>query len=235
MNATEVMNELEALGTNYSKKRYISNGAQEPVFVTATGKMKLMSKEIGTDQELAEDLYATGNYDAMYFAGVIADANKMTEEDYERWMDEAYFFMLSDYVVAVTLSESEIAEKVADKWIKSDDELRRSAGWSTYCWLLGSRKVEEFSTEKLSEMLDDVKENIHKAPARAKDAMNNFVYTVSTSYVPLHEEALDVAGAIGEVEIQRKNKKPKVLNAYENIQKQIEKDRIGFKREYVRC
>jgi len=36
---------------------------------------------------LAEQLYTTGNYDAMYFAGIIADPNAMTEADFERWMD----------------------------------------------------------------------------------------------------------------------------------------------------
>lgn len=235
MEFTEVMNELESLGTAQSKKRYISNGAHEPVFGTATGKMKPMSKKIGVNQELAEELYATGNYDAMYFAGVIADADGMSEEDYDRWIDEAYFFMLSDNVVSVTLSEADIAEEVADKWIASGDELRMSAGWSCYCWLLGSRKDEEFSTEKLSKMLDDVKENIHEAPEQAKDAMNNFIYTVATSYIPLHEKAMGVADAVGTVEIKRENKKPKVLNAYVNIQNQVDKDRIGFKRKYVRC
>lgn len=235
MELETVMQELESLSTSFMKKRYVSNGAKEPVFGVATGKMKPMSKEIGVNQELAEALYATGNYDAMYFAGVIADANEMIVDDYERWIDAAYFFMLSDYVVAVTLSESNIAEEVADKWIKSGEELRMSAGWSTYCWLLGSRKDEEFSKEKLSEMLDYVKEHIHEMPPRAKDAMNNFVYTVGTSYIPLHEKGLAIAEEIGIVKIERENKKPKRLNAYENIQKQVEKDRIGFKRKYVRC
>lgn len=235
MEFTAVMDELETLGKPYSKKRYISNGAQEPVYGVATGKMKPMSKEIQKDQELAEALYATGNYDAMYFAGVIADAKAMTEDDYERWIDEAYFFMLSDYVVAVTLSESDIAEEVADKWIASGDELRMSAGWSCYCWLLGSRKDAEFSKEKLSKMLDFAKETIHEAPERTKDAMNNFIYTVGTSYLPLHEKALEVAAEVGAVEMKRENQKTKILNAYEAIQKQVEKDRIGFKRKYVRC
>jgi hypothetical protein len=30
-----------------------------------------------------------------YFAGIIADPMKMTEADFERWMDAAYFYMLS--------------------------------------------------------------------------------------------------------------------------------------------
>lgn len=235
METIEVMNELESLATDYNKKRYLSNGAIEPLFGVATGKMKPMSKKIKMNQNLAEALYTTGNFDAMYFAGVIAEPNKMTVDDYNRWMDGAYFFMLSDFVVAVTLSESDIAEEVADEWINSEEDLRKSGGWSTYCWLLGSRKDEEFSSEKLSKMLDYVKENIHEETPHAKDAMNNFVYTVGTSYLPLHEKAMQIAKEIGVVKVERENKKAKILNAYENIQKQVENDRIGFKRKYVRC
>ncbi|MBW9234396.1 DNA alkylation repair protein, partial [Leptospira santarosai] len=147
-----------------------------------------MSKKIKINQPLAEELYSTGNYDAMYFAGVIADPNGMTESDYNRWMDAAYFYMLSDYVVAVTLSESDIAQDVADKWIASGEELRMSAGWSCYCWLLGNRKDHEFDETKISNMLDLVKNTIHDSPERTKSAMNNFLYTVGISYLPLHEK-----------------------------------------------
>lgn len=109
MDFESVMKELEALGKERMKKIYISNGAHEPVFGVATGAMKPMRKIIKINQSLAEELYATGNYDAMYFAGVIADPKAMTAADFDRWMDAAYFYMLSDYVLAVTLSESDIA------------------------------------------------------------------------------------------------------------------------------
>ena len=235
MNLEEVMQELEALGKERTKKIYISNGAHEPLFGVATGAMKPIVKKIKIDQHLADELYATGNYDSMYFAGIIADPNGMTESDYDRWMDAAYFYMLSDYVVAVTLSESVIAQEVADKWIASDDELRMSAGWSCYCWLLGNRKDVEFSESKLSNMLGMVKNNIHESSERAKSAMNNFIYTVGTSYIPLHEKALETAQEIGIVEIKRDNKKSSFLNAYESIQKEVDKGKIGFKRRHVRC
>lgn len=157
MDFETVMQELEALGKERTKKIYISNGAHEPLFGVATGAMKPIAKKIKINQTLAEELYATGNYDAMYFAGIIADPKAMTESDFDRWMNAAYFYMLSDYVVAVTLSESDIAQNVADKWIASDNELRMSAGWSCYCWLLGNRKDHEFSGSKISDMLDIVK------------------------------------------------------------------------------
>jgi len=235
MDFETVMQELEALSKERMKKIYMSNGAREPLFGVTTGEMKPIAKKIKIDQDLAEQLYATGNYDAMYFAGIIADPKAMTAADYDRWMDSAYFYMISDFVVAVTLSESDIAQEVADKWIASGDELRMSAGWSCYCWLLGSRKDEEFSERKLSEMLDLVKETIHDAPERTKSSMKNFIETVGVSYKPLTEKALETAKQVGTVEMKREGKKNSFLNATAAIEKAVEKGRIGFKRKYVRC
>ncbi|MGD6833929.1 DNA alkylation repair protein [Sutcliffiella halmapala] len=235
MDLESVMQELEALGKERSKKMYISNGAKEPLFGVATGAMKPIAKKIKINQGLAEELYATGNYDAMYFAGIIADPKGMSESDYNRWMDGAYFYMLSDYVVAVTLAESDIAQDVADKWIASGEELRMSAGWSCYCWLLGNRKDKEFSEKKISEMLDLVKNTIHDSPERTKSAMNNFLYTVGISFKPLNEKAIETAEAVGIVEVKRDMKKSSFLNAYESIQKEMDRGKLGFKRKYVRC
>lgn len=232
MNVETVMQELEGLGKERLKKMYMSNGAHEPLFGVATGEMKPIFKKIKINQPLAEQLYATGNYDAMYFAGIIADPKAMTEADFERWIDAAYFYMLSDFVVAVTLAETDIAQEVADKWIASGEELKMSAGWSCYCWLLGSRPDREFSESKLANMLEMVKNTIHDAPERTKYAMSNFIYTVGVSFLPLHDRAVETAKAVGQVEV---NQGKKFLHAFENIQKAVDKGQLGFKRKHVRC
>ncbi|MNO93900.1 DNA alkylation repair enzyme [compost metagenome] len=235
MDLEMVMKELEALGKERTKKIYLSNGAHEPLFGVATGAMKPIFRKIKRNQPLAEQLYATGNYDAMYFAGVIADPTVMNEADFERWIDEAYFYMLSDYVVAVTLAETDIAQKVSDKWIASDIELKMSAGWSCYCWLLGNRPDSEFSEGKIADMLELIKNTIHDAPERTKYSMNNFIYTVGVSYLPLHDKAVEIAKEVGPVEVNRDSAKSKFLNASANIQKAVDKEQLGFKRKYVRC
>lgn len=235
MNAETVMQELEALGKERTKKIYLSNGAHEPLFGVATGQMKPIYRKIKRNQPLAEELYATGNYDAMYFAGVIADPEAMSESDFERWIDQAYFYMLSDYVVAVTLAETDIAQEVADKWIASNIELKMSAGWSCYCWMLGNRPDSAFSETKIADMLELVKNTIHDAPERTKYAMNNFIYTVGVSYQPLHDKAVEIAKEVGQVEVNPDTGKSKFLNASTNIQKAVEKGQLGFKRKYVRC
>lgn len=235
MNLEMVMQELEALGKERTKKIYISNGAHEPLFGVATGEMKPIFRKTKINQPLAEQLYATGNYDAMYFAGIIADPKAMTAADFDRWMDTAYFYMLSDFVVAVTLAEAGIAQEVADKWIASGEELRMSAGWSCYCWLLGNRPDSEFSESKMASMLDIVENTIHDSPERTKYSMNNFIYTVGVSYVPLHDKAVETAKAVGPVEVDKVKTKSKFLLASERIQKAVDKGALGFKRKHVRC
>ncbi|MDT8434154.1 MAG: DNA alkylation repair protein [Anaerosomatales bacterium] len=104
MDVDSVMRELEALGTERTKKSYLSRGVREPLFGVATGAMKPLKKQIGTDQALAARLWDTGNYDAMYLARMIADVRVMNEADFDRWIDDAYCAMLSDFVVAVRVS-----------------------------------------------------------------------------------------------------------------------------------
>ncbi|MCM2979950.1 DNA alkylation repair protein [Niallia circulans] len=235
MDLETVMQELEALGKERTKKIYMGNGAQEPVFGVATGAMKPLSRMIKKDQALAEELYATGNYDAMYFAGIICDPKSMTEEDFERWIDAAYFYMVSDFIVAVSLAETDFAQAVADKWIESGEEFRMSAGWSCYCWLLGNRKDEEFSETKLASMLNQVENTIHQAPDIVKSSMNNFIATVAISYVSLHEMAVETARAVGSVEIKKGKKKSTTSIVSDRIQKELDRGMLGFKRKYVRC
>ncbi|MBU3811371.1 MAG: DNA alkylation repair protein [Candidatus Niameybacter stercoravium] len=235
MDIQTILQELELLGTERTKKTYIRNGAHEPLFGVATGAMKPIAKKLKKNQDIAEELYATGNYDAMYLAGMIADPSAMSEADFDRWMDTAYFYMISDYIVAVTLAETDIAQAVSDKWIASGKELFMSAGYSCYCWLLGNRKDEEFDQEKLDNMLEIVEKTIHKSPNRAKYAMNNFVTAVGISYMPLHERAVAVANAIGKVEVSSVKTKCNVPLASEAIQKAVDRGQLGFKRKNVRC
>lgn len=235
MDIQTVLQELELLGSERTKKLYMQQGAHEPLFGVATGAMKPIAKKIKTNQVLANELYATGNYDAMYLAGMIADTKAMSEVDFNRWMEGAYFYMISDFIVAVTLAETDFAQAVSDRWIATGKELYVSAGYSCYCWLLGNRKDEEFNREKLNAMLETVGKTIHSSPDRAKYAMNNFVLTVGVSYIPLHEKAAAVANTVGTMDVFRGKTKCSVPVAADEIQKAVDKGRLGFKRKNVRC
>lgn len=229
MTMQHVMEELEKLGNERLKKMYIGRGAREPLFGVATGAMKPLFRQIKKDQALAEQLYATGNYDAMYFAGMIADPEVMGEADFDRWMGTAYFPMLYDFVVAVTLAEASCAQAVADQWLQSGDERYVSAGWSCYEWLLGWRQDSDFDVEKIRTLLERAATTIDTQPEHLREVMNRFITAVGVSYLPLHEEALRVAEEVG---AKLAGEQPPALEA---IRKMAQKGKIGFKRRAVRC
>lgn len=231
----EILEELEKLGSERTKKIYKAHGAQEPFFGVATGAMKPLAKKIKKNHALSMQLYETNTYDAMYLAGMVADPIAMSEDDFEQWMKRAYFYMLSDYVVAVSLAESPLAQEVADKWIKSGQDLYMSAGWSCYCWLVGIQKDDAFDKDKIQAMLQYIKETIHSQPNRTKYAMNTFVSSFGISYLPLHEEARSVAQAIGKVDVEMNGTSCKTPLASDYIQRAIDRNKLGFKRKNVRC
>ena len=235
MDFDTVMRELESLGTDHTKKSYLSRGVREPLFGVATGAMKPLKKQIGVNQALADELWGTGNYDAMYFAGMIADVRVMTEADFDRWIDGAYGAMLSDFVVAVTLAESDLAQSVSNRWIRSGEENRASAGWACYEWLLGWRPDSYFEPETVRGLLELAAGTIHQASPRLKRSMNNFIVAVGVSYLPLHDEALKTAEDIGVVEVVSSGKVKPLSSAAEQIRKAAERGKLGFKRRAVRC
>lgn len=57
------------MGSERKKKSYLQPGAHEPLFGVATGAMKPIAKKVKRNQAIAEELYATVNYDAMYLDG----------------------------------------------------------------------------------------------------------------------------------------------------------------------
>ena len=57
--------------------------------------------------------------------------------------------------------------------------------------------------------------------------MNNFIYTVGISFLPLHDKAVETAKAVGPVEMKRGKKKSSMLHASENIQKEIDLYNLG--------
>jgi hypothetical protein len=85
MNAKQVMRDLKAMGTVQTRKIYKNHGAPDNFFGVKVGDMKKIVKKVKKDQVLAEELFATGNADAQYLAGLIADPQTVTKKVLRSW------------------------------------------------------------------------------------------------------------------------------------------------------
>src|ERR1700722_6053654 len=120
MTAKEILQELKPLGRE-SYKRVLTNnhGVKEPCFGVAASELKKIQKRIKKDYQLALDLYNTGNYDAMYLAGLIADDAQMTKADLNRWVKKANGGSLESCTVPWVAAGSNHGYELALEWIES--------------------------------------------------------------------------------------------------------------------
>jgi 3-methyladenine DNA glycosylase AlkD len=235
MTATEVMAQLKKLGTEQTKKTFLRHGAKEPLFGVKVGDLKVLQKKIKKDHALSLELFDTGNSDAIYLAGLIADPEKMTKPQLQKWAKGAAWHMISCYVVPWVASESRFGRELALDWIDSTSEQIASAGWSTYSSLVAIKPDAELDLKEIEKLLGRVKSEIGSAANRVRYCMNGFVIAVGGYVAPLTAKAKATAKALGAVEVDMGDTECRVPDAYAYIEKIEKMGRVGKKRAHAAC
>lgn len=234
MTAQEIVEEIKAMGSESTKRVLAKHGAREPFFGTKIEDLKKIQKRIKKDHALALELYATGISDAMYLAGLIADDPKMTRADLQRWADQAYWSMLSEYTVPWVATGSPHGPSIALKWIESDQAQYAAAGWSTLSSLASVKPDDALDLDGMAELLSRVGGSIHDQPNRVRYVMNGFVIAVGGYVETLRPLALETAAKVGPVSVEMGGTSCKVPLATEYIHKMIARG-VVKKRKSAKC
>ncbi|REK75733.1 DNA alkylation repair protein [Paenibacillus paeoniae] len=235
MTYEEIIQELERLGSEQTKRTFLRHGAMEPIFGVKVGDLKKLVKYVKKDQELAERLYASGISDAMYLAGLSINPKLVSKELLQRWISEAYWSMISEYTVAGVAAESPFARELALEWIDSPEEMTAACGWSTYAGYISITPDGELSIEEISDLLARIRRDIHTEKNRTRYTMNGFVISVGSYVKELQGEASDTGEAVGKVHVDVGNTACKVPLATEYIAKVAGMGRTGMKKKTCIC
>jgi hypothetical protein len=233
VDATSLTAKLQSLGTESTKRILMKHGAQEPVFGVKIEEMKKLQKQIKKDYRLALDLFDTGIYDAQYLAGLIADDEKMTRRDLDRWLKRANCSAISCSVVAWAVAESRFGWEVALDWIEKKDSRAAQVGWHALSSYVSITDDDELDLAVLKRLLQQVQKTIHKQPDGVRYAMNDWVIALGVYVEGLSDAAIKAALAIGTVEVDMGPTACQVPHAPAYIQKA--KARGVRKRKTARC
>jgi 3-methyladenine DNA glycosylase AlkD len=235
MTVQEIMTELQSHGSESIKKILLKHGVKEPFFGVKIEYLKPIQKKVKMDYQLAKDLYATGNADAMYLAGLIADDEQMTKADLETWVKQAVSNNISEYTVPWVATGSNYGYELALKWIDSSDEHIAAAGWSTLSNLVSLKPDNELDISSLKNLLSKVAKTIHTADNRVRSAMNGFIIAVGSYVTALTHDAIATAKNIGTVTIDKEGTACKVPDAVEYIIKAKDRGSLNKKKKTVKC
>lgn len=235
MTAQQILTEIEPLGAESYRKVLRNHGITGPLYGVKIAELKKYEKAIKKDYQLALDLYATGVYDAMYLAGLIADEAKMTKDDLKGWLAEAWCNEIAEYAVAWVAADGPHGWDLALEWIESADENVAVAGWGTLSSVVAVKSDSQLDVAALRALLKRVKQTIHSHPDRVRYKMNGFVIALGSYVADLTDEAVSAGQEIGVVKVDMGNTDCKVPSSPEYIAKVVSMGKVGKKRKSARC
>jgi 3-methyladenine DNA glycosylase AlkD len=216
----EVLSQLEALGTEQTRKTLRRHGISGEAFGVLYSELYKLQKKIKVNHALAKELWATGNHDARILALLIADPNALTDAEMETWMSEANNHVLSS-AIATLISNSPRAQAIAEQWMNSEEEWRGSAGWIVFGSLL--RQPSDLPDSYFEAALATIEREIHSRPNRIRESMNSALINIGVYNEALREKALAAASRIGKVHVDHGDTSCKTPDAVPYILNAVEK------------
>jgi 3-methyladenine DNA glycosylase AlkD len=158
MKLTEAMEQLEAFGSEQTRKTWCRHGAAEPMFGVKFGDLTKLQKQIKVDHALAAELWRTGNHDARLLACMVADASAATEKELKAWASEVKDSSTAEALAAFA-SRAPMAANIREVWL-ADSKMRR-AGWS----MVGHCAKDADSLDEATSLgyIKRIEADIHKA------------------------------------------------------------------------
>ena len=231
-----ILAELKAKGSPKNRATYVRHGiSADRLFGVSVADLKSIAKRIKGEHELACALFDTGNIDAMYLAGLVADGSRLTEKQLDTWAKAGDgLVMVSEYTVPGLAVESPHALVLAKKWIKSKLESVAACGWCTYAAIVATTADDDLDLADIEQRLTAITNEIHEAKNRVRYTMNGFVIAVGTYVRPLSNQAIAIAKKVGKVSVDMGDTACKVPLATASIEKAKAAGKLGKKRKSIR-
>lgn len=199
MTLQQAMAALKKAGTPQNRKIYTNHGAVLPQFGVSFAELKKLTKQIGTDQPLAEGLWQTGNHDARILATMIADGQAMTARQLDAWARDLGDYIITDALAKLVIRTPFAAKKVP-LWRDRKSEFVAALGWEV-TGLLAWDEASSLTDAEAAALIQQITREIHGRPNRTRHAMNQALICLGVRNQKLHAKALKAAVKIGKVEV----------------------------------
>jgi 3-methyladenine DNA glycosylase AlkD len=165
-------------------------------------RLRKLAKQIGRDRGLAHALWQTDVYEAKVVALLVDDPARITREQAERQVEELAGGMLAHVFAScdATLAKTPFVVELADRWVRSDDAVRRQCGYGLLY------EASKFSGKKApSEAfflthIEHIADTIEAEPQQVRLAMGAALMGIGKRSAVLNEAALKLARTVGPIE-----------------------------------
>jgi 3-methyladenine DNA glycosylase AlkD len=182
---TEVLAELAALEDPKTRAVNEKHGDDHGVNL---GKLRDLAKRLKTQQELACELWETGDTAARLVAILICRPKAFGRDELDVMLREARKPKVHEWLVSYVVKKSPHFEQLRLIWFADPDPVVASAGWA----LTTERVAKKPEGLDLSGLLDSIETGMKAAPDRLQWAMNHCLAQIGIDHAQYRARAIDI-------------------------------------------
>lgn len=181
----EVMAELASLDDPKIRRVNARHGDDHGVNL---GKLRAVAKRLKTQQDLARELWDTGDTAARLVAILICRPKAFERDELDAMLRQARIPKVHDWFVGYVVKKSPHAEELRLRWFTDPDPVVASAGWA----LTSDRVAKAPEGLDLIALLDLIEAQMKDAPERLQWAMNTCLAQIGIEHPEHRARALDI-------------------------------------------
>ena len=181
----EVMAELAALEDPRARAVNERHGDDHGVNL---GKLRAIAKRLKTQQDLARQLWETGDTAARLLATLICRPKAFERDELDLMLRGARIPKVHDWLLNYVVKKNPHSEELRLAWSADPDPVVASAGWA----LTTERVAKKPEDLDLPGLLDVIEAEMKDAPERLQWAMNHCLAQIGIEHAEQRARALDI-------------------------------------------
>ena len=188
--STEVLATLASLEDEKIRAVNARHGDDHAVNLT---KLRAVAKDLKKNDELAAELWATGDTAARLVAILIMRPKVWSEAQLDEMLRDSRVPKVHGWLVNYIVKKSPHAEALCLAWTDDPDPVVASAGWA----LTSERVNRKPEGLDLPGLLDTIEAEMPEAPERLQWAMNETLAYIGIENPDLRKRAIDIGERLG--------------------------------------
>ncbi|MFI9504689.1 DNA alkylation repair protein [Nocardia sp. NPDC052566] len=152
------------------------------------GKLRVLAKRLKTQQDLARELWASGDTAARLLATLICRPKAFERQELDVMVRAAGTPKVHDWLVNYVVKKNPHAEDLRLAWLADPDPVVASAGWA----LTTERVAKKPEGLDLSGLLDVIEARMKNAQERLQWAMNHCLAQIGIEHPEYRARAVDI-------------------------------------------
>ncbi|WP_416403611.1 DNA alkylation repair protein [Arthrobacter sp. LFS091] len=151
-------------------------------------KLRAVAKRLKTQQDLARELWNTGDTAARLLSLLICRPKAFAKDELDSMVRQAKTPKVNDWLVNYVVKKSPHCEELRVQWFSDADPVVAAAGWA----LTSERIVKKPEGLDLDQLLDLIEADMKDAPERLQWAMNNCLAQIGIEHPGHRSRALSI-------------------------------------------